>query len=41
MGTLDEAPIIQFDSDSLTLRWGVCGAMTYSGGKGVEDDNQK
>jgi len=39
--TLDEAPAIWLNLDSIIPGWGVCGAMTCGCGKGKEDDSKK
>jgi len=37
----EEEPVVRLDSDWITLRRGVSGAMSCCFGKGEEDDNEK
>jgi hypothetical protein len=38
-GEFNAAPVVQLDSDSITLVWCVCGAMTCCCGNGENDEN--
>ena len=40
-GALDDAPIVQLDSEHIILGGDVSGAMTCCCGNGEEDDNKK